>query len=74
MSEATNAVPPVGALVAIVTGSALTIGRAIALPDSLLGRGGQPGEAAAMVRFRCSPEARYVTGQTIHVNGGVFMP
>ena len=48
-------------------------GRA-ALPDSPLGRRGQPDEIAAMVRFLCSPEARYVTGQTIHVNGGAFMP
>ncbi len=45
-----------------------------ALPDSLLGRRGQPDEVAAMVRFLCSDEARYVTGQTIHVNGGAFMP
>ncbi len=47
-------------------------GRA-ALPDSLAGRYGKPDEIAAMVRFLCSPEARYVTGQTIHVNGGAFM-
>ncbi len=47
-------------------------GRA-ALPDSPLGRRGQPGEVAAMVRFLCSEEARYVTGQAIHVNGGAFM-
>jgi 3-oxoacyl-[acyl-carrier protein] reductase len=44
-----------------------------ALPDSLLGRRGQPDEVAAMVRFLCSGEARYVTGQTIHVNGGMAM-
>lgn len=45
-----------------------------ALPESLFGRRGHPDEIAAMVRFLCSPEARYVTGQTIHVNGGAFMP
>lgn len=48
-------------------------GRSI-LPDSLVARRGQPDEIAAMVRFLCSPDARYVTGQTIHVNGGAFMP
>jgi 3-oxoacyl-[acyl-carrier protein] reductase len=25
-----------------------------------------------MVRFLCGPGARYVTGQTIHVNGGSY--
>jgi NAD(P)-dependent dehydrogenase (short-subunit alcohol dehydrogenase family) len=27
-----------------------------------------------MVRVLCGPDMRYVTGQTIHVNGGNFMP
>lgn len=48
-------------------------GRSV-LPEALSGRRGQPDEIASMVRFLCSPEARYVTGQTIHVNGGAFMP
>ncbi len=47
-------------------------GRA-ALPDSPLGRRGRPEEIAAMVRFLCSSEARYITGQSIHVNGGAYM-
>jgi 3-oxoacyl-[acyl-carrier protein] reductase len=47
-------------------------GRA-ALPDSPLGRRGRPDEIAGMVRFLCSDEARYVTGQSIHVNGGAHM-
>jgi 3-oxoacyl-[acyl-carrier protein] reductase len=47
-------------------------GRA-SLPDSPLGRRGRPEEIAAMVRFLCSDEARYVTGQAIHVNGGSFV-
>ena len=44
------------------------------LPDSILGRRGKPEEIASMVRFLCSPEARYITGQTMHVNGGAFLP
>jgi 3-oxoacyl-[acyl-carrier protein] reductase len=37
-----------------------------------LGRQGHPHEIAAMVRFLCGPDGRYITGQTIHVNGGLF--
>ena len=40
---------------------------------TLVGRRGAPEEIAAVVRFLCGPEARYVTGQTLHANGGVFM-
>jgi len=39
-----------------------------------IGRLGAPEEIAAMVRMLCGPDARYVTGQSIHVNGGNFMP
>jgi len=39
-----------------------------------IGRRGEPEEIAAMVRVLCGPDARYVTGQSIHVNGGGFMP
>lgn len=44
-----------------------------ALP-SLLGRRGTTGEIAAMVRFLAGPQARFITGQAIHVNGGAYMP
>ena len=47
-------------------------GRA-SLPDSPLGRRGRPEEVAAMVRFLCSDQARYITGQSMHVNGGAFV-
>ena len=44
-----------------------------ALP-SLLGRLGRAEEIADMVRFLSGPSARFVTGQSIHVNGGAYMP
>jgi 3-oxoacyl-[acyl-carrier protein] reductase len=37
-----------------------------------LGRQGRPEEIAAMVAFLAGPSGRYITGQTIHVNGGLF--
>ncbi|MDF1854770.1 3-oxoacyl-ACP reductase FabG [Pseudooceanicola sp.] len=37
------------------------------------GRMGEPGEIAAAVLYLASPEAGYVTGATLHVNGGMAM-
>ncbi len=39
-----------------------------------IGRRGEPEEIAAMVRMLCGPDARYITGQAIHVNGGGYLP
>ncbi|MEM9308940.1 MAG: 3-oxoacyl-[acyl-carrier-protein] reductase [Pseudomonadota bacterium] len=38
-----------------------------------IGRMGTPAEIAAAVLFLASPEAAYVTGTTLHVNGGMAM-
>lgn len=38
----------------------------------LLGRAGWPTDFAPTVRFLLGPGARYITGQTIHVNGGTY--
>ena len=40
--------------------------------ESPLGRRGTPEEVAAAVRFLAGPGARYITGQTLHVNGGAY--
>ena len=40
---------------------------------TLVGRKGKPEEVAAMVRHLAGPNGRYITGQTIHVNGGAYL-
>jgi 3-oxoacyl-[acyl-carrier protein] reductase len=40
---------------------------------TLVGRHGTPEEIAVAVRFLAGPGARYITGQTLHVNGGAFL-
>ena len=43
------------------------------LPMIPMQRFGTPEEVAAAVRFLCSDQASYITGQIIAVNGGVYM-
>jgi len=40
--------------------------------QTVTGARGKPDDVAAVVRFLCSPAARYVTGQALHANGGAY--
>ena len=40
---------------------------------TITGERGKSEDIAAMVRYLCGPGGRYVTGQTIHVNGGAYL-
>jgi 3-oxoacyl-[acyl-carrier protein] reductase len=48
--------------------------RAALLTRVPLGRLGLPEEIAGAVLFLVSPQAAYITGETLHVNGGMYMP
>jgi 3-oxoacyl-[acyl-carrier protein] reductase len=43
------------------------------LHETLIGRRGTSEEVAAAVRFLSGPDARYITGQELHVNGGAYL-
>lgn len=40
----------------------------------IVGREGTAEEVAAMIAHLCLPVSRYITGQTIHVSGGMYLP
>jgi 3-oxoacyl-[acyl-carrier protein] reductase len=53
----------------------LTEGQRAALLEQIpSGRLGTPEDVAAAVLFLVSPGAAYITGETLHVNGGMYMP
>jgi 3-oxoacyl-[acyl-carrier protein] reductase len=43
-------------------------------PAPIVGRQGSPCEVAAIITHLCLPAGRYLTGQTIHVSGGMYLP
>ncbi len=54
---------------------ALTEEQRKTLSDQIpMSRLGTPEDIAGAVTFLCSPQASYITGTTLHVNGGMYMP
>jgi len=67
-----NAVAP-GFIETDMTGSMEGKSRGKALDQIPLGRAGVPNDVAGVVEFLVSGRADYITGQVIHVNGGLYM-
>ena len=67
-----NAVAP-GFIATAMTDKLSEAQRAAILGVVPAGRMGEPAEIAAAVLYLASPEAGYVTGATLHVNGGMDM-
>ena len=47
--------------------------KALTVAQVPVGRLGEPAETASSVAFLASDEASYITGETLHVNGGMYM-
>lgn len=68
-----NAVAP-GFIDTDMTRSLNEAQRAALLSQIPAGRLGSGEDVAAAVLFLASPQAAYITGQTLHVNGGMYLP
>jgi 3-oxoacyl-[acyl-carrier protein] reductase len=68
-----NAVAP-GFIDTDMTRSLTDEQRAGLLTQIPVGRLGEAADVAAAVLFLASPQASYITGETLHVNGGMYMP
>ncbi len=67
-----NVVAP-GFIVTDMTGALGEAQKSALLAQVPLGRLGSPDDIAAAVAFLSGPEAAYITGETLHVNGGMYM-
>jgi 3-oxoacyl-[acyl-carrier protein] reductase len=67
-----NVVAP-GFIVTDMTDALGEVQKTALLTQVPLGRLGSPGDIAAAVAFLAGPEAAYITGETLHVNGGMYM-
>jgi len=67
-----NVVAP-GFIVTDMTGSLGEAQKTALLGQVPLGRLGAPEDIAHAVAFLASQEAAYITGETLHVNGGMYM-
>ena len=61
-------------LIDTVRGATSEVAQDHARMRPLVGRKGRVEEVAAMVRHLCGPQSRYITGQTIHLTGGAYLP
>ncbi|HXZ05461.1 MAG TPA: SDR family oxidoreductase, partial [Ktedonobacteraceae bacterium] len=67
-----NAIAP-GFIPTALTSSLTEQQRNYLLENTPAGRFGEPEEIAAAINFFCSPEAAYITGQILCVDGGMAM-
>ena len=67
-----NAVAP-GIIETPMTQSLLATRGEASVAQTPLGRLGKPHEIASVIAFLCSDAASFVTGETIQVNGGIYM-
>jgi 3-oxoacyl-[acyl-carrier protein] reductase len=67
-----NAVSP-GVIETPMTAEALRTTGDEVIRQTPLGRFGTAAEVASVIAFLASPDAAFITGETIHVNGGIYM-
>ena len=68
-----NVVAP-GFIATDMTADLPAAAKAAMLEQIALGRLGEPADIARAVAFLAGPDAGYITGETLHVNGGMYMP